>query len=571
MRSRSLLQRFSHNYWIKCAIGLLVVIILSLGANAKDKAKVPVKVKPSQAYIFLDGQAIGDGHRKLTMAPGKHTISVHNYGYIPESREIEAKAGKNPPLNFTLTASGNPVSGPMGAIQLEGPGRAAVLLNGKTPDYFVGHVDEFNNHIIWKQQLVVPAGTHHLTVTRKGKELWSGTIEVAADKRVILWLDGSGARHIKDWKPEADSLPRFKAGIASATVVVAPVKDQLTIDRAQIDCNQPAKMNWTSTDAVQAEIVDQPGAQKEVPLEGENTISPRQTTTYKLVASGPGGIAESSSTLQVNSGVTSSLSSSSTGLQPAQASSKTTQEVAPQGTATLTWSTSNADKVNISPLGVVGASGSQNVTPTAPITYVLTATNVCGGSSISRIAIQTQGAPALASVFFPTGYPKEGQEDVGLVASQQEQLKTTAAAFKQYMREVPDAKLVLLGYTDPRGDEAYNQGLSERRVDSVMRFLVSQGVPQDRIQTRAFGEEKQLPNNVITKLESQNPHPAGPDRASQQAITKLAYNRRVDIVLAPADKASAQYFPNAAPDSDILWSPATVPSSELEKQSSAGK
>jgi hypothetical protein len=61
-----------------------------------------------------------------------------------------------------------------------------VLLNGKKPGYFVGHVDEFNHDIIWQQELVVPPGTHQVTVTRYGKELWSGPITVAADQRVIV-------------------------------------------------------------------------------------------------------------------------------------------------------------------------------------------------------------------------------------------------------------------------------------------------------------------------------------------------------------------------------------------------
>jgi outer membrane protein OmpA-like peptidoglycan-associated protein len=36
----------------------------------------------------------------------------------------------------------------------------------------------------------------------------------------------------------------------------------------------------------------------------------------------------------------------------------------------------------------------------------------------------------------------------------------------------------------------YNQGLSERRVDRVKRFLVEQGVPAANIQTKAFGEQQ---------------------------------------------------------------------------------
>jgi hypothetical protein len=575
MRSSLSIQRFSRSRGARYATGLLVVIILSVGANAQQKAKVRVEVSPRQAYIFLDGKPIGENHRNLTMAPGKHTISVHNYGYIPQSREIEAKAGTNDPLSFTLTPSGAPVSGPMGAIQLEGPGRAAVFLNGKTPDYFVGHVDEFNNHIVWKQQLLVPPGTHELTVVYEGKEIWSRPVEVAANKRVIIWLDNGGhwldngqfdtsELKVQDWKPATVALPRFKAGTASATVVVAPVKNQLAIAPTTINCSQPANMTWSSTDAVQAMIASQPGAQEEVPLKGERNVSPHQTTSYKLVAMGPGGKAESNETLQVNPEVTSSFSSSTSDLHYVQSSSGLQKQ-----SATLTWSTTNADKVEISPLGVVSASGSQVVNPDASSTYVLTATNVCGGSSTRQVAIQVQVEPAaevptVASVFFPTDYPKKGKVDVGLVASQKQILTKTAAAFKQYMQAVPNAKLLLQGHTDPRGDKAYNQALSERRVTNVRNFLVSQGVPPDRIGTEAFGEEKQLSDTTITNLETTNPQKTDLETAKQQKIMELAYNRRVDVILTPADKMSSQYFPNAAPDSDILRSPAPPPASELK-------
>jgi hypothetical protein len=39
-----------------------------------------------------------------------------------------------------------------GAITIEGADRDAALLNGKTPDYFVGHGDEFNHNWWWKHR-----------------------------------------------------------------------------------------------------------------------------------------------------------------------------------------------------------------------------------------------------------------------------------------------------------------------------------------------------------------------------------------------------------------------------------
>ena len=57
-----------------------------------------------------------------------------------------------------------------------------MLLNGKTPHYFVGHGDEFNHGGTFLpcciQQLVVPAGTHTFTLVYKDWTLWPGTVTV---------------------------------------------------------------------------------------------------------------------------------------------------------------------------------------------------------------------------------------------------------------------------------------------------------------------------------------------------------------------------------------------------------
>ena len=48
----------------------------------------------------------------------------------------------------------------------------------------------------------------------------------------------------------------------------------------------------------------------------------------------------------------------------------------------------------------------------------------------------------------------------------------------------------LSGFADRRGDEAYNQALSQQRVLSVKQYLVSQGVGEEQIRTLSFGESK---------------------------------------------------------------------------------
>ncbi len=49
-------------------------------------------------------------------------------------------------------------------------------------------------------------------------------------------------------------------------------------------------------------------------------------------------------------------------------------------------------------------------------------------------------------------------------------------------------RLRIEGHTDSQGAEDYNLDLSQRRAESVMRYLVDQGVAADRLTARGFGE-----------------------------------------------------------------------------------
>lgn len=59
-----------------------------------------------------------------------------------------------------------------------------------------------------------------------------------------------------------------------------------------------------------------------------------------------------------------------------------------------------------------------------------------------------------------------------------------------YMKQNPTARVGIDGHTDPRGTDAYNQGLSERRVSTIRDALVTAGVSDGRIQAGAFGESQ---------------------------------------------------------------------------------
>ncbi len=65
------------------------------------------------------------------------------------------------------------------------------------------------------------------------------------------------------------------------------------------------------------------------------------------------------------------------------------------------------------------------------------------------------------------------------------------------LNQVQKLELVLVtGHTDTIGTQQYNQKLSERRADAVRDYLVSKGVPKDKIETLGMGKTQPLPGVV---------------------------------------------------------------------------
>jgi len=557
-------------------------LLLSAVVVAQDTkpGKLKISVSPKQAYTFVDSNAIGPGNHTIKLDVGTHHLIVGNYGFKFAEQDVSIDSNHTVPVDIQLGPAGAEVAGPRGRIQIEvgmrRAGDAAVLLNGKKPQYFVGHVDEFNNDIIKHQELVVPPGTHQLTVTRYGKELWSGAVTVEANQRVIVNIS-NGKQTTKPWPRGTDELggatSRFAAGVASATVVVAPVSGTVSANPPKINCSENTQLAWTSAETVDAEM----SGLSPVPTSGEKTISPRQTTTYEFTATGPGGVAKANTTVEVNPVVQSSLSATPTEVRYRRIGDKTVE----QANTTLNWSASNSDAASLTPMGSVASSGTKSLTlsPTQTaegpvdeeLKYTLTATNVCGGSEAKSVSVHLTGSiepiPAvlLNSVFFPTDYPTKKDPALGLVRSQQEMLTNLATGFKKYLEYDPEAKLTLGAYADERGPVKHNQTLAGLRAERVKDFLVSQGIVAEKIDVSAYGKENLLDKATVIDLQARNPNQPPETRVRNFRATWLAYNRRVDIVLLPTNAESARFYPNQAEDSEILWQKPKPSRSAVEK------
>lgn len=550
---------------IRCLSALVLFVYLGVMSAAAQDGKLHLQVMPSQAYVFVDGHAISEASKchNLKLSAGNHKIELVNYGYTPATRDVVITAGERTDLEVSLTPISSRVSGPFGAITIEGASRKAVLLNGKTPDFFVGHGDEFNHEWGWKQELVVPPDTYQLTVLRGDSEAWSGPVTVNANERVIVRVP-KGVSKTVPW-PRGEtltSIPRFTVGTASASVAIARPTAQLSAGATTINCGDSTQIKWTTNDAPQVAVT--PLGQ--VAQSGEQSVQPTQTTNYQLAAVGPGGKVTSDATVNVNTDVQAHLEFS-----PAEVHYKRIgDKVLEEGNTSLNWTSTNASTVSIDPVGGVAATGTQAIQAKPQkldagpvdetVTYTLTAKNECGGTTTQTATLRIVGSIAppdlvMRSVYFQTNVPTVKSATAGLLKSEQDELRSIAESFKQYVAMDSNAKLMLSGHADERGPSDYNQDLSARRADLVKQFLTDQGVPAERLETQAFGEKQNLSEDEVKGLMEQNPNVSEEERSSEMwrfGTLVLANNRRVDISLTSTGQESRREFPYKAEDASEL-------------------
>lgn len=91
------------------------------------------------------------------------------------------------------------------------------------------------------------------------------------------------------------------------------------------------------------------------------------------------------------------------------------------------------------------------------------------------------------------------------------EFKPTLNKVAGVLRDDPNVRISIIGFTDSIGTEEYNQRLSMRRAQATADYLVSQGVSQSQILVRGLGEAE--------------------PRASNDTAEGRAQNRRVEIYL----------------------------------------
>ena len=71
------------------------------------------------------------------------------------------------------------------------------------------------------------------------------------------------------------------------------------------------------------------------------------------------------------------------------------------------------------------------------------------------------------------------------------------------LKDHPNIVIEMASHTDRVGSEKYNQGLSQRRAQSVVDYLIENGIPKERLKPTGYGESR--PKTVTKRIHSQYP------------------------------------------------------------------
>jgi peptidoglycan-associated lipoprotein len=192
--------------------------------------------------------------------------------------------------------------------------------------------------------------------------------------------------------------------------------------------------------------------------------------------------------------------------------------------STLTWQAFNADSLRIEPeIGTVPLTGNRQVSPQSSVTYQATATSPCGNQSgvaritvNERVAAVTPPAPRPPDPVTPTPParppdpvrptppttptpaprdPSFGEAVLSILFDYDKaELRSDQVAQLQadanWLKSHPAVRVMIEGHADERGNQEYNLALGVRRANTVVQYLVSQGVNESRIRSISYGKER---------------------------------------------------------------------------------
>jgi len=95
----------------------------------------------------------------------------------------------------------------------------------------------------------------------------------------------------------------------------------------------------------------------------------------------------------------------------------------------------------------------------------------------------------------PFGPVLFGFDQYNLTAEERPKLQEIS----EFMKDNPQARLLVEGYCDWKGTPEYNKSLGDRRATTVKDYLIELGGDSNRIETVSIGDESAIPNADTTQ------------------------------------------------------------------------
>ena len=181
---------------------------------------------------------------------------------------------------------------------------------------------------------------------------------------------------------------------ANVTITVTYLPPTVSINAVPetILLGKSATLTWNSANADTCTIEPAIGA---VDVNGTIPVSPTETTTYTITATGPGGTAASSITITVND----------PSAPPSLQISAAPISIEQGGSAILSWTSVNAQSAFIdNGIGVASVNGSITVYPEHTTTYTITVTGPTGSNSAQAVVTVTSSPEPLPEGSFGKQY-----------------------------------------------------------------------------------------------------------------------------------------------------------------------
>lgn len=170
-------------------------------------------------------------------------------------------------------------------------------------------------------------------------------------------------------------------------------------------------------------------------------------------------------------------------------------------TATLSWTSQNATDCVIQPaIGAVKTAGSKEIRPAADTAYTLACTGK-GGKATSETNITVTTPPPVMEELCMVLHIEYDNDKAIIKPAYFGEVKKVA----DFMKKFPEQKGTIEGHTDSNASDKYNEKLSQRRAESVVKMLVEKyGIDKSRLTAKGYGESKPIADNKTKEGRQKN-------------------------------------------------------------------